>query len=282
LSTTVFLAVIVAAALHAVWNALAKGGRDKLLSMTAVVLGHAPLALAALPFVPAPAPESWPYVAGGIALHVGYQLFLISSYRHGDLTHVYPIARGTAPLLVAGVSTLFLGVTFAPIEVAAVLVIALGIMSLSFVRQRDGTRNPRASLFALVTGCFIAGYSLNDGMGARLAGSPVGFYAWEAMGNAFVFTALMAWVQPGLPRRLFAEARTTFVIGGSASFLAYALVVWAFTQAPIPLVTALRETSVVFALMIGVWVLRERLDLAKVLSTFVTMLGAVLLRFARH
>jgi drug/metabolite transporter (DMT)-like permease len=281
LSTIVFVAVVAAAALHAVWNALAKGGRDKHLSMAAVVLGHAPIALAVLPFVPAPAPESWSYVACGVALHVGYQLFLITAYRLGDLTHVYPIARGTAPLLVAGVSTLFLGVALAPVEVAAVLTIAAGIMSLSFVRQGDGARNARASLLASVTGCFIACYSLNDGTGARLSGSPVGFYAWEAIGNAVIFTALMAWTQPRLLPRLLTEARPTFIIGGSASFLAYALVVWAFTQAPIALVTALRETSIVFALIIGVWFLRERLDLAKVLSTFVTMLGAVLLRFAK-
>lgn len=141
MSTIVFVAVITAAALHAVWNALAKGGADKYLSMAAIVLGHSPIALAVLPFVPSPAPESWPYLLAGIALHVGYQLFLLASYRAGDLTQVYPIARGTAPLLVAGVSTVFLGVELSPLEIAAVLTIGIGIMSLSFVRQRDGLRN---------------------------------------------------------------------------------------------------------------------------------------------
>jgi drug/metabolite transporter (DMT)-like permease len=275
------MAVITAAGLHAVWNAIAKGGENKHLSMTAVVLGHTPIAVAILPFVPSPAPESWPYLLAGIVLHVGYQLLLLASYRAGDLTQVYPIARGTAPLLVAGISTVFLGVELDPLEVVAVLTIGLGIMSLSFVRQHDGLRNLKAGTLALLTGCFIAGYSLIDGMGARLAGTALGFYGWLAIGNAVVFAACMAFARPGTLGALHTKAKRTFVFGGSASFVAYALVVWAFTQAPIPLVTALRETSIVFALVIGVWFLNEKLDLAKVLSTFVTLLGAALLRFSK-
>ena len=281
MSTIVFVAVITAAGLHAVWNAIAKGGDNKHLSMTAVVLGHTPIALAILPFVPSPAPESWPYLLAGIALHVGYQLFLLASYRVGDLTQVYPIARGTAPLLVAGISTVFLGIELNLLEIVAVLTIGLGIMSLSFVRQHDGLRNLKAGTLALLTGCFIAGYSLVDGMGARLAGTALGFYGWLAIGNAVVFAVYMALAKPGTLSALHTKAKRTFVFGGGASFIAYALVVWAFTQAPIPLVTALRETSIVFALVIGVWFLNEKLDLAKVLSTFVTLLGAALLRFSK-
>ena len=280
MSTIVFVAVISAAALHAVWNALAKGGTDKHLSMTAVALGHTPIALAILIVVPTPAPESWPYLLVGMFLHTGYQLFLLAAYRIGDLTQVYPIARGTAPLLVAGVSTVFLGVELAPIEIIAVLTIAAGILSLSLVRQRDGLRNGKASLLAFTTGCFIASYSLVDGTGARLSGSPLGFYGWVAVGNSILFAAYIAMTKPGLLASL-PKASQTFWIGGTASFLAYGLVVWSFTQAPIALVTALRETSIIFALIIGVWFLTERLNLAKVFSTFVTLLGAALLRFSK-
>ncbi len=281
MSTTVFLAVIAAAMLHAVWNALVKGGHDKHLGMTAVVLGHTPIAVAILPFVPSPAPESWPYLAGGIALHLGYQLFLLSSYRVGDLTQVYPIARGTAPLLVAGVSMVFLGVKLTSLELLAVLTIGAGIMSLSLVRQRDGLRNFNAAALAFITGCFIAGYSLVDGTGARLAGTALGFYGWLTVGNAIGVVAYIAVAKPGLLRTLPTRGKRIFVIGGSASFVAYALVIWAFTQAPIALVTALRETSIVFALLIGVFFLKEKLDLAKVFSTLVTLLGAALLRFSK-
>lgn len=280
MSLTVFVAVIAAAALHAVWNALAKGGDDKHLNMTAVVLGHLPIALVLLAVVPIPAAVSWPYLVGGILLHTGYQLFLLAAYRVGDLTQVYPIARGTAPLLVAGVSIVFLGVDLAPLEIVAVLTIAAGIFSLALVRQHDGLRNVKASLLAFVTGCFIASYSLVDGTGARLAGTALGFYAWLSIGNALLVAAYMAIVRPGLLTRL-PEAGRTFIVGGSASFIAYALVIWAFTQAPIALVTALRETSIIFALVIGVWFLKERLDLGKVFATFVTLIGAALLRASK-
>jgi len=281
MDTTIFIAVISAAMLHAVWNAVVKGGRDKHLGMTAVVLGHAPLALLALPFVPLPASQSWPWLAGGVGLHIGYQLFLLMSYRIGDLTQVYPIARGTAPMLVAGVSLVFLGVELSSGELLAIAMIGIGIMSLALVRQQDGLRNGRAAVMAFATGCFIASYSLVDGLGARQAGTAVGFYAWLTIINALIFALIMGLRRPGLLRRLPTEALPAFVFGGSASFVAYALVIWSFTHAPIALVTALRETSIIFALLIGVVFLKERLDLVKLASTAITLSGAILLRFSR-
>lgn len=281
MTTLVFVAVIAAALMHAVWNALAKSGTDKHLSMTAVVLGHAPIALITLPFVPFPEPASWPYMAAGVALHIGYQLFLLTAYRLGDLTQVYPIARGTAPLLVAGVSTIFLGVKLQPLEILAVLTIGIGILSLGLVRNTHGIRNVKASAIAFMTGCFIASYSLIDGTGARLSGTVLGYYGWLTVGNVVLFAAYIAFTKPGLISTIPTKARQTFIVGGSASYIAYAIVTWAFTQAPIALVTALRETSIIFALIIGVWFLNEKLDLAKVFSTFVTLLGAALLRLSK-
>jgi drug/metabolite transporter (DMT)-like permease len=282
LSSTVFLAVVAAALLHALWNALVKGSGDKHLSMTAVVLGSLPIALGLLPFVPAPAQESWPFLVAGIALHVGYHLFLLFSYRVGDLTQVYPIARGTAPLLVAGISVLFLGVQLKSAEILAVLLIGAGIMSLSLVRQKDGLRNLNAALLALMTGGFIAAYSIVDGTGARLAGTALGFYCWIAIGNSIVFAAVIALTRPGLLSAVPRRAKRVFVIGGGATFVAYGLVIWAFTQAPIVLVTALREVSIVFGLLIGVFFLKEKLDLAKVFATLVTLFGAAVLRFSKQ
>ena len=278
---TVFIAVIAAAVLHAVWNAVIKSGHDKHLGMTALVLGHAPIALVAAVIAPIPDAASWPYLIAGIVLHIGYQLFLLTSYRFGDLTQVYPIARGTAPMLVAGVSVVFLGVALSGSELLAILLIAIGVMSLSLVRQKDGLRNSRAAALAFTTGCFIAGYSLVDGLGARQAGTALGFYAWLSLANAGVFATIMAVAKPGLIRRIHVDAVPALILGGGASFIAYGLVIWAFTQAPIALVTALRETSIVFALLIGAFFLKERLDLAKVVSTVVTLSGAILLRFAR-
>tara|TARA_R110002096_G_scaffold267647_1_gene461392 strand:+ start:10719 stop:11444 length:726 start_codon:yes stop_codon:yes gene_type:complete len=240
-----------------------------------------PLALIALPFVPMPAFESLPYLAAGILLHVGYQLFLLKSYQIGDLTQVYPIARGTAPLIVALFSVFVLGIELSPVQLLAVLIIGCGIVSLALVRKADGQRNGSAALFALTTGLFIASYSLVDGMGARIAGTSLAFYSWLAIGNGFVMAAYLAIKLPNTLWDIATKGRRVFLLGGGASFVAYAIVTWAFTQAPIALVTALRETSIVFALLIGVFFLNERLDLMKVFSTLTTLLGAVLLRFAK-
>ncbi len=281
MTTTVFLAVLLAAALHATWNALVKSGADKHLTMACVVIGHVPLALIAMIAEPLPARESWPYLVGGIVLHFGYQVFLLMSYRMGDLTQVYPIARGSAPLLVAAVSVLFLGVVLSPMESAAVLIIGAGIVSLGLVRGQSGERNGKAAALALGTGCFIASYSLVDGLGARLGGTALGYYAWLGMANAIIFALYIGLTKPAVLRRMKTEGRLTFWVGGSASFIAYSLVIWAFTQAPIALVTALRETSIIFALGIGVFFLKEKIDLAKVTSTFATLVGAVLLKMSR-
>ena len=280
MSAGVFLLVIGAAVLHAVWNALVKGGSDKVVSMMAVVLGQAVIGGLALFFVAAPAPEAWPYIAFSAMVQVGYQIFLIAAYRAGDLTHVYPIARGSAPLLVALISVGFLGVTLAPIEMLAILTIGCGIISLSVVRRGDGQRNPSAAIFAVITGCFIATYSLIDGWGVRVAGTAVGYFGHVAVLNGIVSMAIVALLRP----RALAElprAWDRVVIGGGAAFAAYAMVVYAFLFAPIALVTALRETSIVFAMLIGVFFLRERLDLAKVISTLVTISGAAMMRLGK-
>ncbi len=281
MTTTVFVAVLGAALLHACWNALVKGGSDKLLGMAAVMIGHIPFAVVALFFVPAPSPESYPYLLASIALHVGYQFFLLQAYKIGDLTQVYPIARGSAPMLVALFSIFVLKIELSQLELMAVGVIGIGILSLGLVRKSDGQRNPNAAFLALMTGCFIASYSLVDGLGARLSGTSVGFYAWSSIINGAVMGVYVLSVQPKILRQLVTSHLTLFVVGGGASFIAYTIVTWAFTQAPIALVTALRETSIVFALIIGVFFLKERIDIVKVFSTMAALLGALMLRFSK-
>lgn len=277
-----FLAVLLAALLHATWNALVKGSSDKLLNMSAVILGHVPIAIVCIIVSPIPARASWPFILAGVGLHVAYQFALLLSYRVGDLTQVYPIARGTAPILVAAISIAFLGVQLGTAELVAVGLIGTGIVSLSLVRQQNGLRNHRAAALALLTGCFIAGYSLNDGYGARAAGTALGFYGWLTIGNALVFASIVAISKPGVLSAIPRKAKRVFVVGGLASFVAYALVIWSFTMAPIALVTALRETSIVFALLIGVVFLKERVNLAKVLATMATIVGAALLRLSKN
>ena len=214
-------------------------------------------------------------------LHVGYQLFLLNSYRIGDLSQVYPLARGVAPLIVAGISVLLLGVDLSWREVSAVIIIGTGIMSLSLVRRSDGLRNVPAALLAIMTGCFIASYSLVDGLGAREAGTALGYYGWLSLMNALLFTVVIRVTRPGVVTQVICQRWRLALIGGGASFFAYGMVTWAFTMAPIALVTALRETSIIFALLFGVFFLRERLDLMKVCATLLTLLGVGLLRINR-
>ncbi len=277
----VILTTLLAALLHATWNALAKGATDKHLSMACVIIGHLPYAVLGLLFVPMPDLACWPYLLGSLVFHLGYQVFLLNAYRIGDLTQVYPVARGIAPLIVAMVSVSVLNVVLGWMEVLAIILIGTGLLSLGLVRGHSGARNPKAALLAAITGCFIAGYSLVDGLGARVAGTAVGFYGWSAIGNAFVFATFLRITSPGVVGRLWSEGRFILIVGGAASYSAYVLVVWGFMQAPIALVTALRETSIIFALFIGVFFMKERLDLMKVFATFATILGAIVLRFAR-
>ncbi|MEJ5358630.1 MAG: DMT family transporter [Desulfobacterales bacterium] len=281
MTPAVMLVVLTAALLHACWNFLVKRNRDPHLGMTAVVLGHTPFALAAIFIAPPPEEKAIPFILAGAVLHTGYQLFLLASYRRGDLSQVYPLARGSAPLIVAAVSLILLGAQLSRLELAAVALIATGIMSLALVRRSEGLRNGRAAALALVTGGFIASYSLVDGMGARTAGTALGYYGWLSTANALLFALGMGAVRPETVKRAVWREPRLSLSGGGASFLAYAMVTWAFTLAPIPLVTALRETSILFALLLGVFFLKERLDLLKLFATLITMFGVGLLRASR-
>ncbi len=280
----VFTAVILAALMHAIWNAMVRGqsgNGDKTISMTRLIFGQGLWGLPVLLFVPLPPAAAWPYILVSMVLHTGYGLVLAAAYRTGELTQVYPIARGTGPLLVAAASVLFLGETIGPLGLAGIAVICLGLFSIGIHRGGGGI-DRRATVLALATGGFIAGYSLCDGLGARIAGGAAAYWAWVAILDSLVFVGLMAWWRS--PRKLAGELagnRLVVVAGGFASYGAYWLVTWAFTQAPIALVSALRETSIIFALLIGVVVLKEPMNLSKVVSTFITLIGAVLIRAGR-
>lgn len=277
---SVMLIVLFAAVLHASWNFLIKHNEDKYISMSAVVLGHTPFGFAVLLFSPLPKIEALPYIVAGALLHTGYQFFLLHSYRIGDLSQVYPLARGVAPLIVTAVSVLFLGVHLEPIELVAIVIIGCGIMTLALVRRNDGLRNYHAASLAIVTGGFIAAYSLVDGLGARVAATALGFYGCLSIVNGVFFSVIMEIIRPGIVTTVIIKKSTLALSGGCASFTAYALVIWSFTMTPIAMVTALRETSIIFALFLGVFVLKEQLDLKKVFASMLTLLGVSLLRIS--
>lgn len=273
----VVIAVLGAAALHAAWNVIAKAGVDKTLSVTAVVLGHVPFALLVLPFVPLPAVDSLPYLVLGAVLHTAYQLALARAYRLAPMSIVYPVSRGAAPLIVVAVTVWLPGQALQPGQLLAVGLICAAVLGIAPLR---GKPDRKAVLTALAVAVFIAGYSLVDGTGARTAGTALGFYAWESILNAVLLTVIVCRQRGRAPHQLLRGQWGRVVLGGGASFVAYAIVIWAFTQAPIALVTALRETSILFALGFATLVLGEPLGKRKLISVGAAVAGVLLLRLA--
>ena len=281
----VFLAVIFAAFLHALWNSMVKSHKDKHVAVAAIVLGHVPASLLIIFLVPMPTIDSLPYIVVSAFIHQGYQWFLLTAYRHGDYTRVYPIARGTGPVVVTIVLLLFFGVKLSNHELLGVIIISIGILSISTQDRNSlfpwiARRNTKAITFALLTGFFIGGYSIVDGYGARASLSPLSFMGWSFIINALIFPIFLEVMnKPNIVKRVFNEAKLLFWFGGTISFIVYAIVVWGFTQAPIPLVSALRETSVIIALLIGTAFLKERFTILKTLSILIIFVGVVLLKF---
>ena len=279
MATNVFLAVIFAAFLHAVWNAMVKSHKDKAVAVAAIILGHIPAALIIISFVPMPAKESIPYIFMSAIIHQGYQWFLLSAYNHGDYTKVYPIARGIAPVITTILSLIFIGVVLTRHELFGILIISFGILSLSF-QYKNTFQNNKAVIFALLTGFFIALYSTVDGYGARLSLSPLSFIGWSFILNGLIFPFFLKFMnEPNIIKRVFREAKSLFLIGGTISYIVYAIVVWAFTKAPIPLVGALRETSIIIALLIGTLILKERFTLIKAVAISIIFAGTIFLKF---
>ncbi len=274
----VLIIVIFAAAFHAGWNALVKSGASKEVSMAAIVMGHVPIAAVIIFLVPTPNVASWPFILLSGILHCGYQLFLMMSYRIGDLTQIYPIARGVAPMLVAVVSFFALGAALSAGQMAAVIMISIGVILFGLERLSKQNLDFMPIIFALITGCFIAAYSINDGFGARLSESPFGFYAYSTIVNLIVMSAFLLIWRRHILSEVLATQKKTAILGGGASFIAYALVIWAFTQAPIAMVTALREVSIVFAMLIGVFVLKERFNTLKLLASLIILTGVLLIK----
>jgi len=278
LDITVFLAVLGAALMHAGWNAIVKVGLDRFSSIILLSMAQGGIALCLLPFFPLPAAEAWPWIVVSAALHVGYELFLIQAYRHGDLSQVYPLARGTAPMIVALVGALFLGEAMGPAKTAAVIIIALGVI----VMSRNGGGLDRLSthalLYALGTACFTASYTLVDGVGARLAATASGYTLWMFAFDGASLSVIAALTRG---RGFFLSLRPSLrsgVIAGALSLGSYWVAIWAFTLAPLAMVAALRETSVMFAMLIGVFLLGERAGPWRWISAGMILSGVVLMR----
>ncbi|HYD38331.1 MAG TPA: EamA family transporter [Allosphingosinicella sp.] len=274
MSLAVFLAVLLAAALHAGWNALVKLGLDRFSSILLLALVQGGIALLLLPFFGLPPGPAWPWVLAGSALHSAYKLALIQAYGHGDLSQVYPLSRGTAPLIVAVAGALLLGEAMDWARTAAVVAIAAGIMLMA---GRGGLG--RAGLgWALVTASFTAAYTLADGIGARIAGSASSFILTMIVLDGATMLAIGLAARGGGALLALVPAWRGGLAAGAMSLGAYWIAVWAFTKAPLAMVAALRETSVLFAMLLGAAVLKERLTPRRWAAAGLIAAGLALMR----
>jgi drug/metabolite transporter (DMT)-like permease len=264
--------------MHASWNAIVKVGLDRFSSILLLSMAQGVMAICLLPFFAAPMAAAWPWVAVSALLHIGYKLFLIQAYRHGDLSQVYPLARGSAPLIVALVGAVFLGEIMTTGKTAAVIAIALGVI----VMARNGgglDRLPTKALFyALITACFTASYTLVDGVGARIAETASGFTLWMFALDATGMTCFALAVRGKRAISALLPGWRSGITAGALSLGSYWVAIWAFTLAPLAMVAALRETSVMFAMLIGVFLLGERVGLWRWIAAGLIVSGIVLMR----
>ena len=274
MTTQVYLLVLTAALLHAGWNAVVKSSSDGLIRLTLlhVVVGVA--ALFFLPFIGFPAGPSWPYLIASVFIHCGYYLFLVQSYRFGDLSQVYPVARGSAPLPVAIGSFVLESESIHPLGLFGVFLVSTGILTLCSAGQLN-----RAIFFAFCTGLSIAAYTLVDGIGGRLSEDvyayivylfllepiPILIFTWQRRKGQILATFRMDWA--------------SILAGGLMTATAYGIVIWAMSTTPMAYVSALRETSVIFATLLGLIVFREPLGRRRIIASVIVVIGAILLQW---
>lgn len=273
----VFLAVLAAAFLHALWNALIKLGTSRQSQMLLLTLGHALCGAAVAVTRPFPVAEAWPWLIGSGLIHMMYQLFLSYAYEHGDLSRVYPIARGAAPMIVTVVGAVALADEMRGMDYLGIAVLGLGIALMARGIFANG-ESRRMLPFAFGSACATAGYSIADGMGARVLGDAVAYVAWLMMLSALFYTPVALMLKGTVLLRVPPRAWLVGAVAAAASFGAYAIAVWAMTEAPIALVAALRETSILFAVLIGWLVFGERMDRGKALAAGVIVAGVLLTR----
>ncbi len=276
LTWPVVAAVLFGAMLHAGWNALVKSSTDKALDTALIHLLGSVVAIPLVLLVGWPPASAWPFLAASLVIHVAYYTALTGAYQHGDLGLTYPLMRGTAPLLVALSATVTLGETLSPLAWVGVLAVSAGVLTLGL--SRHAFEAPKAVRFALVNAVIIAVYTVVDALGVRAAGQALPYVATLFLLDGWPFALIVFLRRRGavLP---YARKRWPIALGGAiASLGSYGIALWAMTQAPVATVAALRETSVLFAVLLGVWFLKEVFTPRRVIGTCAIVAGVMALR----
>ena len=271
----VFTAVILASFFHATWNGMVKKHSNKVTALSAVILGHVPMSIIAIIFLPMPSFKSLPYIIASAFIHQGYNWFLLKSYNLGDLTKVYPIARGFGPIIATIISIFFLGLVISKASVISISLVCVGIITIGLFGYKV-INNLKIVKYSLITGFFIGLYSIIDGYGARVSLSAISYMSWGFILSSILFPILLKINKyDNIFKNIINDGKAIFWIGGSISYLVYGIVIWGFTKAPIPMVSALRESSIVFAIFIGFFFLNEKINLAKLISITLIFVGVV-------
>jgi drug/metabolite transporter (DMT)-like permease len=274
LSLSVTLAVLAAAVTHATWNAIAHGIKDQTLAFALIGVGGIVVAIPLVILAPMPRADCWPYLLGSIGIHVFYNLLLMRCYRLGEFGQVYPLARGTSPLVVTILAAIFVHERLGWPQVTGVLVVSAGLATLVLAGRRPG----RAAFLAAVgTGLTIAAYTTVDGVGVRLSGSPIGYIGWLMLLESlcvpmFALSRRREVLLKQRPRILLAG-----LAAGALSVLAYGLVLWAQTRGALAPIAALRETSVIFGAIIGTLIFHEPFGRTRVAATVLVAAGIIVL-----
>lgn len=278
MSAAVFFIVLFAAACHATWNTIVKNAPDSYLTAVLVAMFAGVISVVALPFVTQPASASWPYLAVGLVLQIAYYVLLATAYRAADMSQAYPLMRGTAPIIVAVVTAFWIGDHLSPAAWTGIALVSAGVFATAAGARHSG--NLRGVGFALANAVVIAAYTINDGIGVRLSGSPAAYTMWLCLLAAIPLAGREVIVRPALFRAYVTANAGLGLIGGAGTLVSYGLALWAMTKAPVAIVAALRETAIVFATGIAVFVLREKITPARIAAIGVITAGVVVLRLA--
>jgi phosphonate utilization associated putative membrane protein len=270
-------AVLFGALLHASWNALVKSSTDKALDTATIHVVGSFIAVPLLFIVGMPPPAAWPYILASATIHIAYYIALTGAYKHGDLGLTYPLMRGTAPLLVALSAATMLGETLSPLSWVGVVGVSCGVLALGL--SRHAVDSPRAVAFALANAVVIALYTVVDALGARISGNALQYVVALFVIDGWPF-ALIVFMRRGGPVVWpYVRARwPVAAMGAAASLGSYGIALWAMTRAPVATVAALRETSVLFAALLGVWFLKEAFNLRRAAGTAAIVAGVMALR----
>ncbi len=278
LTWPIVLIVLFGALLHASWNVLVKSSTDKALDTALIHLLGSLIALPLLLVVGLPGAASWPYIVASVVIHIGYYIALTGAYKHGDMGLTYPLMRGVAPMLVALSTVMTVGESLAPLAWAGVTGICAGVLVLGL--SRHALDNRRATSFALANAVVIAVYTIIDALGARASGNAVQYVVALFVLDGWPF-ALLVLARRGRAAWPYARARWPLAAGGAlASLGSYGIALWAMTRAPVATVAALRETSVLFAALLGTWLLKEPFTMRRALGTCAIVAGVMALRLA--